>query len=144
MEEENLSFLVFEIAGEEYALETPKIQEIVKLTKMTPLPNTPSFIRGVFNLRGKVILVIDLKYLFGLKLSKGSFLIVTFEKDLGLVADKMKEIITLNRTEVKPTPKTAALKIKNQFLKGVFLKEKRLVIILDLEKIIEETENKKF
>lgn len=160
---ESVQLVVFELDTEEYAVEIKDLQEIIKIPDITPVPNTPDFIQGIFNLRGKIIVVIDLEKRFGLAREKaaieGSIIVAEVnDNSFGIVVDKVSEIINVSKDVIQPTPTLATFKIHGEYLKGVVVvdrnskdkiksqketeeaEESRLIILLDLPKMLQEKE----
>jgi purine-binding chemotaxis protein CheW len=126
-----LELLEFRLAGEHYAVETRFVKEVQPLRELTPLPGTPAFVRGIVNLRGRILPVYDLKKFFGLPEHGLSDLhrIVVLEGDgleLGLLADVVIAVRHLPRDAIAPPPATVSA-IAAEFLMGV--SEQRLVVL---------------
>ena len=137
-------YLLFELAGEEYGVDILKVREIIGLMAITPVPQTPSFIKGVINLRGKVIPVIDLKVKFGME--DGDYgdrsCIVVIELQgkkgpvlTGVVVDGVKEVVNINPEQIDPPPEMGQ-GIDARFILGMAKLGERVSILLDMEKVI--------
>ncbi len=156
---ETIQVVVFELHGEEYAVEISELQEIILTPEVTPLPNVPNFIGGIINLRGKMVVIVDLEKKFALEseVSKHSHIIVTQsgENTFGILVDKVTEIIKVTQEKIQPPPSVLAHKVNIDYLKGVIPiganegdetdSEKipegsRLLILLNLTKILENDE----
>ncbi len=141
-------YLVLEIDHEEYAVDINELQEIIKLPDITPIPNAPEFIAGILNLRGKIVVVIDLEKRFHLPAHsvKPEHIVITESNGntFGVMVDRVKEVIMLPISTVRPTPGVIASKIHADYLKGEAVLGKpgaeRLLIILDLPKLLQEKE----
>jgi len=162
--EQSFKLVVFELDKEEYAVEITELQEIINIPEITPVPNAPKFIKGILNLRGKISVVVDLEKRFDLvrefeNKEEGNVIITEVEgNNFGVIVDKVSEIITVQATNIQPTPALISTKIHADYLKGVVViddeevktKEKtendnsRLLILLDLKRMLKEEELLKF
>ena len=136
----------FKLGGEEFVLDILKVQEIIRLVEITPVPNAPLFVEGVINLRGKVIPVISLRKRFGFnekeKDSQTRIIVLEIENKLvGFVVDLVTEVLRLPSSMVEPPPPLIS-RIGSEYLKGVGKLEDRLLIILDADKILNFEEKK--
>lgn len=157
--EEFVQLVVFSLDNEEHAVEIKDLQEIIKLPEITPIPGTEDFIRGIFNLRGKIIVVLDLEKRFGLTRQtenhEGNIIIAEVNgNNFGIIVDKVTEIINVPLSSIQQTPTLSTSKIQTDYLKGVVVLEKkskegtkevnetdsRLIILLDLPKMLTEKE----
>lgn len=141
-------YLTFLTAGEEYAIGIVKVSEIVEYETVTFVPSAPSWIRGVMNLRGKVVPVVDLAVKFGLppsRISKFSCNIITevmFEGEtliMGVLADSVSQVIDLAADEIEPTPPFGT-RIKTEYLLGMGALGKKFCLILDIDKVLSADE----
>jgi purine-binding chemotaxis protein CheW len=162
--EKDVQLVVLELDKEEYAVEITDLQEIIRMPEVTPIPNAPEFISGIFNLRGKIIVVVDLEKRFHLVRDHSKededMVIITevAENSFGIIVDKVTEIINVHESVIQPTPALVSSKIHADYLKGVIVfdetqnnprsatdkyaeqQESRLVILLDLKKMLQEKE----
>ncbi len=143
MTDQELRLTIFNIGEEEYALDIMKVVEILRPQKVTRLPNTPDFIEGVINIRGTVVPIIDLRKRFGIKIQshENERVLLTRVRGeiVGLLVDGVKEVYSLSKGDVAPPP--AMVKgIKTEYLEGVGKAEERLIIILNLDKILSTEE----
>ncbi len=141
--EEELQLVVFTLAKEEYGLPITKVQEINRMVPITTLPQTPSFVEGIINLRGKIIPVIDLRKRFQLPVSEHTdgtrIIIVDVEgQTVGIVVDAVNEVARLSSAQVEPAPPSFMLEAK--YIHGVGKLEDRLLILLDIDKVLTEQE----
>ncbi len=141
---EFLQFVSFNLGDEEYAIEILKVQEIIRMIEITRVPNSPEFINGVINLRGRVIPVLDLGKRIGLseKEHSGDSRIIVVElqnKVIGFIVDKVNIVLRINQNIVEPTPELMN-KIESEFISGIAKMEKNLLILLDLDKVISQPE----
>jgi purine-binding chemotaxis protein CheW len=147
---EEVQLVVFRLADEEYGAHILDIKEIIKIVKITKVPNSPDYVEGIINLRGKIISVIDLFKKFNIEFeSKPKYIIIADIKNVlfGITVDSVSEVLKVEKTNIKKAPSIITSKIKSDYLSGVAVMEERLIILLDLKKIltIEEAEDfKKF
>ena len=143
-----VQYLTFITAGEEYAISIVKVTEIVEYEAVTTVPNTPMWIRGVTNLRGRVVPVVDLAVKFGLPasgISKFSCIIITevmFEGEnltMGVLADSVSQVIELSADEIEQTPPFGT-RVKTEFLLGMGTLGKKFCLILDIDKVLSADE----
>ncbi|MFB6203616.1 MAG: chemotaxis protein CheW [Candidatus Nanohaloarchaea archaeon] len=147
-EEESLAdttqIFVFELAGEEYALEIERAKEVIKADekKINPVPNVPDYIRGITNIRGQVVPVIDLEPRFDLKENESKFIVVIEVNDAsaGMLVDDVKEVLDVKKDRIKDSPSILEEEIHADYIKGVAVLDERLIIILDLENGLGEEE----
>jgi len=139
-----LQLVIFNLGMEEFGVDIMKVQEIIRLPEITRIPRSPDYIKGVINLRGKIIVVMDLDKRFGLpsKEITDETRIIVVDVDgtiIGMVVDSVSEVIRLLNTNVDPTPDIINQKINADYLKGVGKIDERLLILLNLDSIINET-----
>lgn len=137
-------YLSFFLAGEEYGLEILKVREIIGILPVTRVPRTPGYVRGVINLRGKVIPIIDLR----LKLSMAAVeddretcIIVVQAKSvqMGIVVDKVSEVLDIVESEIEEAPEFGA-SIDTEYLLGLAKSGGRVRLLLDIEKVLTREE----
>jgi len=138
-----LQLVIFRLDKEEYGLPITKVQEINRLTPITKLPQTPSFMEGVINLRGKVIPVADLRKRFQLpdvdRNDDTRIIIVEVSgQTLGIIVDAVTEVMRLPVASVEPPP--PAFILDSQYIHGVGKVNDRLLILLDMDKILSTQE----
>ncbi len=139
-----LQVVVFTVGREEYGLEIGQVQEINRLTPPTKIPQAPPFVEGVINLRGKIIPVIDLKKRFGLGASAytDEARIVVVEiggQTAGVIVDFVSEVLRLSLENVEPPPPLVS-GVAAEYLQGVGKLGERLLLLLDLDKVLTESE----
>ncbi len=137
----NLEQLVtFKVDQEIYGLEILKIQEIVRLPVITRLPKTSSFIKGVINLRGNIVPVIDLRDKFGLPQKKytkmtRAIVVEIKAKNIALIVDEVSQVLRINMSEISEAPSLVS-NIAKEFIKGVARHGEKLIILLKMDKIL--------
>ncbi len=136
--------VVFSLANEEYGVAIGQVQEIIRPQGITRIPGMPSFIEGVINLRGKIIPIIDLRDRFSLvkKESDSNTRVVVAEvssQTVGLVVDRVSEVLRLANDAIDPLTPTIT-NIDGEYLKGVGKLDRRLIILLDLGKVLTDLE----
>src|ERR1700684_358150 len=143
-----VQYLTFITAGEEYAIAIVKVREIIEFEAVTTVPNTPVWIRGVTNLRGSVVAVVDLATKFGLPasgISKFSCIIITevmFHGEsliMGVLADSVSQVIDLSDDEIEPPPPFGT-RVKTEYLLGMGALGKKFCLILDIDKVLSADE----
>ncbi len=136
-------YLTFTLDGEQYAVEVYDVKEVLEYTTVTKVPRTHEFMRGVINLRGSVVPVIDLRLKFGMGETDKTIdtSIIVMEVDinneqitLGTLADSVQEVINLDSAQIEPPPQIGT-KIDTNFIKGIGKQDERFIIILDIDKI---------
>ena len=141
-------YLTFSLGGEVFALGILNVKEIIEFGNITEIPMMPAFIRGVINLRGAVVPVIDLSARFGGPASTVSrrTCIVIVElgegeerQDLGVIVDAVNEVLEIPRSEIEPPP-TFGAKIRADFIQGMGKVEGRFVIILNVDRVLSPQE----
>jgi purine-binding chemotaxis protein CheW len=144
---ELLQLVSFKIGDEEYGVDILLVQEINKITQITEVPNSPDFVEGVINLRGRVIPIIDLRV--RLNLEKKSYdkdtriIVVELEhKTIGFIVDAVSEVLRIPASVIEAPPELVA-GIGSEFIKAVGKLEDRLLILIDLEKILTLNEKEK-
>ena len=141
---EALQLVVSELSKEEYGIPITQIQEIIKIPEITRIPNMPDFIEGVINLRGKIIPIIDLRKRFRLdqkqKDEETRIVIANIGgQPIRLISDSVSEVIRLSQEDIDPVPPIIS-HINSEYLSGVGKMDKRIIILLNLEKILSDLE----
>jgi len=137
-------FLTFFLAGEEYGLEILKVHEIIGLLPITRVPRTPAYIRGVINLRGKVIPIVDLRAKFGMPHegdARESCIIVVQVQgvQIGIVVDKVSEVVSVADADIEPPPSFGA-DVPTDFLLGLGKSSGRVRLLLDIDRVLSTSE----
>jgi purine-binding chemotaxis protein CheW len=145
MSDELLQLVSFNIGDEEFGVDILKVQEINRMVDVTRVPNTPEYVDGVINLRGKVIPIIDLRRRFGMERKekdKNSRIIVVELKGkvLGFVVDAVSEVLRIKKSVSEPPPPIIA-GIDADYITAIAKLENRLLILLDLERVLTTEEH---
>jgi purine-binding chemotaxis protein CheW len=144
-EEDKMKFAVFSIGAVDFALDIMRIKEIVKPLKITTIPKAPRFIEGVINLRGNIIPIVDLRKRFGVKipespLSSERIIIAKLNgKIIGLIVDLVTNVLSLGKSDISPPPEIVK-GISSQFIKGLGKVGSRLILLIDLDRILTVSE----
>lgn len=140
-----LQLVTFTLGKEEYAVDILKVQEINRMTEIAKVPNAPNFVEGVINLRGRVIPVVSLRKRFTLsekdKDEQSRIMIMDIQGlTIGIVVDSVSEVLRIPANTVDPTPHIAS-DISTEFIKGIAKLEDRLIILIDMDRLIERNES---
>lgn len=141
-------YLTFHLAGEDYGIEIAFVTEIIGIQKITDVPDMPDFVKGVINLRGKVIPVMDVRLRFrmpGREYDERTCIIVVNIADtsIGLVVDEVREVADIPADQVEAPPRTGGSGASSRFLKGMGKMNDEVKIILDVEQLLFEGELEK-
>lgn len=141
-------YLTFKLDDEVFGLAIGKVREVLDFTSVTRVPQTPPYMRGVINLRGSVVPVIDLNLKFGMaqteKTVNTCIIIVEIEMDgevtvLGALADSVQEVVEMGPDQIEPAPKIGT-KLNTEFIKGMGKREEQFVILLDIDRVFSSEE----
>ncbi|GBD95520.1 MAG TPA: chemotaxis protein CheW [Nitrospirae bacterium] len=140
--EQVLQLVTFTLANEEYAVDILNVQEINRTTEITNVPNAPGYVEGVVNLRGRVIPVINLRKKFGLPEKNADDTTRIIIMDIqgvtnGLIVDSVSEVLRIPSDIVEPSPPVTS-NTSRMFIKGIAKLEKRLIILIDIDKLMGE------
>ena len=136
----NRELLTFTLGGEEYGIDILKVQEIRGYDAVTTIANSPEFIKGVINLRGIIVPIVDMRIKFNLgKVEYNQFTVVIIlnvaNRVVGIVVDGVSDVITLTAEQLKPAPEfSAALDV--QYITGLGTVDERMIIVMDIEKLM--------
>ncbi|MGG4443418.1 chemotaxis protein CheW [Brevibacillus fortis] len=138
--------IVFRLKDEEYGVEVHQVKSIEKLEHITRVPRTPSFVKGVINLRGVVTPIIDLRNRFSLEESIYSeatriIIVAVGELEVGLIVDAANDVIDIPVDAIEPPPEVVG-GVEAAYLRGVAKLDKRLLILLNLDKVLSTEEIK--
>ncbi len=143
---EMVQLVNFRLREEEIGVDVASVREITRVGDITHIPEAPSFIRGVTNLRGQIIAVIDLAKQFGFpprdELSDSARIVITEVKGqtVGMLVDEVPEVLKIPVENIEPTPELVQSGVEKQYIKGVAKLENRLIVLLDLEKVLSPRE----
>jgi purine-binding chemotaxis protein CheW len=143
---EERQLVVFQLGVELYGVEISRVHEIIRLQTVTRVPRSPEFVEGVINLRGKVISVINLRRRFGLPTAehtRASRIVVVDINDqvIGMVVDGVSEVLRVHTSTIEP-PSPAVAGIDSEYLQGICKLAERLVILLDLDRVLTREERR--
>jgi purine-binding chemotaxis protein CheW len=145
---EAYQYLTFILDEEIFAFDISKVREVLDFTTITKVPRTPVFMRGVINLRGSVVPVVDLRLKFGLdkteKMVNTCIIIVEVMVDnetiiLGALADSVQEVMDLTPDQIEPAPRIG-MRLETEFIRGMGKKNDKFVIILDIDRVFSTEE----
>jgi purine-binding chemotaxis protein CheW len=145
-------YLTFKLAEEEYGLEILKVQEIIKMMDITRVPRTPEFVRGVINLRGKVIPVVDLRLKFAMEAKENTektcVIVVQVAHStgsgqahaggrvtMGAIVDEVSEVLDISGGQIEPAPEFGTA-VDTAFILGMGKVGKKVVMLLDVDKVL--------
>lgn len=136
-------YLSFKLGEEQFAVEITKIREVLDFTKITKVPRTPDFLRGVINLHGNVVPVVDLRLKFGMSKTDRTvhtciiIMEVTLDHEktvLGAIADSVQEVLDISPEAIEPPPKIG-IQLDTEFINGMGKQSDEFIIILDIDKV---------
>lgn len=137
--------MTFKLSNEEYGVEILKVRELIGLMDITRVPSAPAFIRGVINLRGRVIPVVDLRLKFGMSQIEATeltvIIVVQFESEqgsltMGILVDEVLEVLNIETNQIEPPPHYGSDAFDTEFILGVGKAEKRVIFLLDIDKVL--------
>jgi len=137
-------YLTVVLDNEAYGIAVLKVREIIRMQKITPVPQMPDFVKGVINLRGRVIPVVDLRVKFGLKaeFAERTCIVVVQVKlpteqivQMGLIVDSVEEVVTLTNEEIEPTPDFGT-KVNTEYLLGMAKVKGQVKTLLDIDRVV--------
>ena len=141
-------YLTFTLANEEYGIGILKIKEIIGMMPVTPVPQTPAYVKGVINLRGKVIPVIDLRLKFGMEAAdyteRTCIIVVEIPGQaatvqIGIVVDAVSEVLNVKGSDIEDTP-TFGTKLNTDYILGMAKMEGGVKILLDIDRVLSHEE----
>ena len=145
---ETTQYLTFKLENELFALDIGKVREVLDFTTITKVPQTPDYMRGVINLRGSVVPVVDLRLKFGMAMAEQTVntcvIIVEVELEgekvvMGAMADAVQEVMDLEPDQIEPPPRIGT-KLNTDFIKGMGKHNEQFIIILDIDKVFTSNE----
>lgn len=141
-------YMTFKLASEIYGLEILKVREIIGLMDITRVPRTAAFIRGVINLRGKVIPVADLRLKFGMEACQATEQTVIIvvqcavagrNLTMGLLVDQVLEVLSIESAQIEPPPQLGEAAVESKFILGVGKAGDRVIFLLDIGEVLGNT-----
>jgi purine-binding chemotaxis protein CheW len=134
----------FQLGDEEYAVDIMKIDSVTEMLKIMKLPGLPVFVKGIANLRGEVIPILNTRAKFGLSPKENDskdriVIILVGKKKVGMIVDEVKEVLTLQQEQLEEPPSTAGAS-SARFISAIAKLQERMLIILDIDKILSEEE----
>jgi len=140
----DVQLVIFKLANEDYGLPISKVQEINRMVTVTRLPQTPDFMEGIINLRGRVIPVVDLRKRFGFiyreRQEDTRIMVVDLSgQTVGLIVDAVHEVVKIAGDSIEPPPQSFVMNA--QFVQGIGKLDDRLVILLDIDRILTSQES---
>lgn len=137
-------FLTFYLDEEIYGVNIFDVKEIIAMMKTTPVPKTPKFIKGVMNLRGNIIPVVDMRIKFDMQETEPqmytAIVIITIEgKNIGFIVDKVEEVVNVEDENISPPPEFGS-QVDTKFIKNMAKQKNKVVMILDLVALFGEEE----
>ncbi len=133
-------YLTFTLGAEEYGVEILKVQEIKGYSAITPIPNTPTYVKGVMNLRGAIIPIVDLRAKLAMsEAAYNQFTVIIVvrvgAKTVGVVVDAVSDVLNIPTKDIQPTPDFGA-QVDARFISGLAKAGERLVVLLDIDKVL--------
>ena len=147
-QEENHQYLTFKLDDEVFALGIDKVREVLDYSSVTKVPQTPDFMRGVINLRGSVVPVVDMRLKLAMAKTEQTvntcIIIVEINLEgettvLGALADSVQEVLDLEPHQIEPAPKIGT-KLRTDFIRGMGKRDEQFIIILDIDKVFSSEE----
>ncbi len=140
-------YVIFKLGNEEYGVDIMKVKEISEFKESTKVPNTPYFVDGIINLRGEIIPIINLKKRFNIEgnnINSDTRIIVINinDKNVGFVVDEASQVLRIDEKDIESAPEIIA-GVDRQYINGVGKINEKIVILLDLEKILTDEEKEK-
>lgn len=148
MEVSGGKFLTFQLSNEQYGIPIHKVKEIIGIMDITNIPGSPVFIKGVINLRGKIIPVMDLRLKFELEEKEYNprtcIIVVELDnsgsaKQMGIVVDTVSEVLNIQKSDIEPPPRYGS-RLDTTFLTGMGKIRNRVVLLLDIDQILNSNE----
>lgn len=144
-----IQLVTFQLGGEIYGVDIMDVKEIVKITPVRPIPNSPYYVEGIFTLRSEIIPVINLHKRFQLKKLElsddlteddGGFVILNIDgNEIGIIIDRVARVVTINTAEIQPPPQMIS-GIGTEYIHGVIRQEDSYLIMLDIRRLFNASE----
>ncbi len=148
MQAQEGKYLTFVLGSEEYGIPIKKVKEIIGMMGITNIPKTPEFVRGVINLRGKIIPILDLRLKFGLEeieYTQRTCIIVVetsssdIQKQMGIAVDSVSEVVNIQKGEIEPPPECGT-QASIEFLTGLGKVKGKVLLLLDIDRVLNSDE----
>ncbi|MEW9900743.1 chemotaxis protein CheW [Chitinivorax sp. PXF-14] len=142
--EASREYLTFSLGSEEYAVDILKVQEIRGYDRVTHIANSPAFIKGVINLRGAIVPIVDLRIKFGLSRAEyDAFTVVIIlnisRRIVGVVVDTVSDVVLLAQEQIRPAPEFGAI-LNTRYIRGLATLDDRMIIVTDIETLMTSEE----
>jgi len=142
---ELIQLVSFKLDNEEYGIEVLKVREIIRMIPITHMPNTPPYVEGIINLRGKIIPIVSMRKKFGLMERDDCpqtriVVMVISEELMGFIVDSVSEVIRISGSEIQPPPNVVSGGIDQECITGVINQAERLLVLLELERLFSHEE----
>jgi purine-binding chemotaxis protein CheW len=137
-------YLTFTLGEEHYGVDILRVQEIKGYTAVTRIPNTPEYIRGVLNLRGTIVPIIDLRTKFGMEKVEATMftvivVVVVRDRVMGIVVDAVSDVLNIAVKDVQPPPEFGS-KVDTSFIRSIAKAGDKLITLLDIDRVLTESE----
>lgn len=144
VEDPVIQWVTFRLDGETYGINVMKVQEVLRMTEIAPVPGAPDYVVGIINLRGNVVTVIDTRKRFGLMPTEAddSTRIVIIESDsniVGILVDRVAEVVNLRGSQIETAPNVGNEE-SSKYIQGVFSRADDILILVDLNKFLSDDE----
>lgn len=142
----DIKLIVFQLFGKEYGISVEFVHGIEKVQQITRVPGTAPFVKGVINLRGIVTPIIDLRKKFGISETEYNdstrvIIVALNDIEVGLIVDAANDVIDISEDDIEPSPEMVGVE-SDEYVKGVVKVDNRLLILLDLEKVLNKDQTK--
>ncbi len=143
-----VQYLSFNLEKEIFSVKVEQVREVLELQSITRIPRTPDFMRGVINVRGSIVPVVDLRLRFGMQNAEATvetcIIVVEVQREgeavvLGILVDSVEEVIDLEQDQIEPPPKIGT-KLSTEFIRGIGKRENKFVILLDIDRMFSAEE----
>lgn len=137
-------YLTVGLGAEAYGIHVLRVREIIRMQKITPVPQMPSFVKGVINLRGRVIPIVDLRVKFGFDAAFADRTCIVVVQvrlageqtvPMGLIVDRVEEVVTLSATEIEPTPEFGG-QVSTDYILGLAKVKGQVKTLLDIDRVV--------
>lgn len=138
---DNMKYVIFKMDEEYYGIDITNVKSIERIQYFARVPNAPKYVKGVINLRGEVVPILDLRLRFDLaprEVDSNSRIIIVFVNDLeiGLLVDSSSEVIEISSEDIDSPPTVKDSSVTEGFIKGIGKKDGKIIILIDIEKVV--------